>query len=278
MAVNYQIPPWIKAPDLVGDYQRGLVLGQQAAQESQRLQMQQEENQRQHLMDQQRLQVEKSFKDQQLSMQKQELDQATQLNALKTQEAAQAVDARNKYEQFVQAGGDPSEGLLRFGPRMDQRSLAGYATFVREYSAQKHPFVPSEMTTTGGTRMVQLSPGRYQVIQPPKSVQSDLEKFDVSDLKSQLKVAEKDLEKVNVDEPTVGRIPMIEGLVRRRNRVADLKNEIRQKLVNKDELRRLAHHAIAARAPEDKVRARYKQLTGEDLDAETANETTDEEE
>ncbi len=276
MAVNYQLPPWIKAPDLAGDYARGLQLGQQAAQESQRLQMQQEENQRSHLMEQQRLQVDKAYKDQQLALDKQKVDQAAQLAQIKVNESARALDSQKKYTDFVNAGGSPLEGLLKFGPTMDSGSLAGLSSLAK---LNQPAFVPSETTTPQGTRMVQTSSGHYQVIRPPKEVQSDLEKFDVADLKSQLKVAEKDLEKVNVDEPTVGRIPMIEGLVRRRNRVADLKNEIRQKLVNKDELRRLAHHAIAARAPEDKVRARYKQLTGEDLDStNTTDETTDEEE
>ncbi len=131
MAVSYQIPPWIKAPDLAGDYARGVQLGQAAAQESQRLQMQQEENQRAHLMEQQRLQVDKAYKDQQLTMQKQELDQATQLNQIKINEAARSLDARNKYQQFIQGGGDPSAGLLKFGPSMDSGILSGYVSLLK---------------------------------------------------------------------------------------------------------------------------------------------------
>ena len=125
MAINYQIPPWIRAPDIAAQYSEGVRIGQQAAQESQRLQMQQEENQRAHLMEQQRLQVDKAYKDQQLALDKQKVDQAAQLAQIKVQESARALDSQRKYTDFVNAGGSPMEALLKFGPTMDTGSLAG---------------------------------------------------------------------------------------------------------------------------------------------------------
>ena len=168
MAVQYQIPPWIQAPDIAQEFSRGVQIGQQAAFEQQRLQMQQEENQRAHLMEQQRLEVEKSYRDQELAMRKQQLDQAAKLNALKVQDAARQLTAQKAYADFVTAGGDPTEGLLKFGPAMGE-SMAGYAGLAKDITQAKHPFVPSEMTTAGGTRMVQLSPGRYQVAPPTQT-------------------------------------------------------------------------------------------------------------
>lgn len=128
---EYPFPNWIRAPDIAQEFSRGVAIGQQAAFEQQRLQMQQEENQRAHLMEQQRLEVEKSYRDQELAMRKQQLDQAMKLNQLKINDAAQSLDARNKYQQFIQSGGDAAAGLLKFGPAMDSGTLSGYASLLK---------------------------------------------------------------------------------------------------------------------------------------------------
>lgn len=221
----YQFPPWIKAPDIAAEYQAGLQIGQQAAFEQQRLQMQQEESQRQHLMDEQRLQVEKSFRDQQLSMQKQELDQATQLNAIKTQDAAQRLAAQKAYTDFVNAGGDPTEGLLKFGPAMGE-TMSGYAGLVKDVSQAKHPFVPTEMTTPGGTRLVQLTPGRFSVAPKEKAGFTDFQK------KEELKDAYKELDEARKAFDTANNKKAMD---KQRVRVASALSRIRALVAGEDE-------------------------------------------
>lgn len=164
----YPYPNWIQPPDLAGEYARGAQLGL----EQSRMQMQAEENQRAHLMEQQRLEVEKAYKDQQLAMQKQELDQATQLNKLKIQDAAQRMSAQKAYQDFVNAGGDPTEGMLKFGMQLGLDS-SGFYNLAAKAAAAKHPFVPEEMTTPGGVHMVKRSPTAWEVIPENKVPKED---------------------------------------------------------------------------------------------------------
>lgn len=274
--MNYTMPNWIRPPDIASEYAKGVAIGQQAAQESQRLAMQQEENQRQHLMEQQRLQVEKSFKDQQLSMQKQELDQATQLNALKVRETAGYLDARAKYNQCIQSGGNAADCLFKYGPGMDAGTLSGYASLIK---MNQPAFVPSEQTTTQGTRTIQTSPGHYQVIKPPKQPTSAEEDMGAY-AKRSLPKAIADLQSINIGDPEIyDNSVKLADWQKKRNKVDTLQRAIKGKPVALNDIKKRAHAAIAAGAPEDKVKARYKQVTGEDLDASTdssADEDTEE--
>jgi len=161
---EYPFPNWIRPPDIADEYARGLQIGQQAASEQQRLQMQQEESQRQHLFEQQKLNVQKAYQDQQLAMQKQELEQATKLNALKTQDAAARLAAQQQYQQWVNSGGDPTEGLMRFGPQMGE-TMSGYAGLAKDITQQRHPFVPHEIQV-GDQRLMQTSQNAYHIIPP----------------------------------------------------------------------------------------------------------------
>lgn len=128
----YPYPNWIQPPDIAAEFARGAQLGQEQA----RMQMQAEENQRSHLMEQQRLEVDRAYKEQQLAMDKQQLDQATKLNQLKIQDAAQQLDAQKKYQAFVDAGGDPAQGLLKYG-MAGGSSLAGYAGILKDINLSR---------------------------------------------------------------------------------------------------------------------------------------------
>lgn len=182
----YAYPNWIVPPDLAGEYARGAQLGM----EQSRMQMQAEENQRAHLMEQQRLEVEKAYKDQQLAMQKQELDQATKINQIKIQDAAQRMSAQKAYQDFVNAGGDPTEGMLKYGMQLGLDS-SGFYNLAAKAAAAKHPFVPSEMTTAGGTRLVQLSPNRFEVAPTDNKKLDEPTKLDLQDAYRELDEARK---------------------------------------------------------------------------------------
>ena len=284
MAFGYDFPNWIHPPDLAQEYARGVQIGQQAALEQQRLQMQQEENQRAHLMEQQRLEVDRAFKEQELALRKQQLDEKAKLNAVKVQDAARQLTAQKAYADFVTAGGDPTEGLLKFGPAMGE-SMAGYAGLARDISQAKHPFVPRDFTTQGGVHMTQTSPNRYQVIKPPKPVETELGKFDTADLKSRLKKATTDLESIAIDDPKMydkgsKESAMLKDFQKRRSLVDMLRNKLASKSATPQDLEAVtkrAHAAIAAGADEAKVKARYKEVTGQELDAPT-DTTGDEDE
>lgn len=186
----YAYPNWIVPPDLSGEFARGAQLGLEQA----RMQQQQEENQRQHLMEQQRLEVEKAYKDQQLAMQKQELDQATKLNQLKIQDAAQRMSAQKGFQDYVNSLGpnpDPDDivrGILKFGTGMGVDS-SGFYNLAAKQAALKHPFVPADITTPRGVNLVQLSPNRFEVAPDTKSKTADeaqKSKFALEDAYKQL--------------------------------------------------------------------------------------------
>jgi hypothetical protein len=199
MAESYPIPNWIRPPnDIAGDYLRGLSIGSQISSEQQRLQqsaattsaelsMKQQLAEQQHMQEQQRMEIEKSYHQQQIGLQQQELEQKQQVIQLKTQDAARQLQAQTGYQQFVAGGGDPVEGLLKFGPQMGE-NMAGYGSLAKDVQDRRKPaFVPTELTV-GGRQMLQTSPNRYQVI-PPEGTMSPLERSmrmnEIGDLERQ---------------------------------------------------------------------------------------------
>ena len=131
MAAGYEMPNWIQPPDLAGQYARGLQLGQQAAMEQQRLQQQQMQSEREHMLETQRLQISKAYQDQQIQLRQQELKQSQAELKIKTDEAGRRLAAQQQYQQWLGTGGDPVTGLLRFGPAMGDVG-AGYGQLARE--------------------------------------------------------------------------------------------------------------------------------------------------
>jgi hypothetical protein len=137
VADGYTMPNWIRPPDVVGDYLSGLQLGQQAASEQQRLQAQQIQAERDHMLEQQRLQISKAYQDQQIQIRQQELKQQQAELNIKTQDAARKIAAQQAYQQWLTSGGpngqpgDPVTGLLKFGPAMGDVGT-GYGQLARE--------------------------------------------------------------------------------------------------------------------------------------------------
>src|SRR5881394_931136 len=103
---EYSMPNWIRPPDIAEQYARGLQLGQQAASEQQRLQFQQIQAERDHMLETQRMQITKSYQDQQIQLRQQELKQEQDKINIQTQDAARRLAAYQKFQAAVQGGED----------------------------------------------------------------------------------------------------------------------------------------------------------------------------
>jgi hypothetical protein len=106
------------------------------AQESNLAQMksalQEQQNQRENLLEQQKLAQLTAYNQQNIAIQKQQLDQAAQLNQIKTREASQLFQAQQGYQQWLAANPDkdPAEGLLRFFAGQPDVGLQGAGTLA----------------------------------------------------------------------------------------------------------------------------------------------------
>ena len=104
-----ELPSWLQAPDVAGDYQRGLAIGTQVASERARLAQQQQEtalrlqvaqqqDQQERAMQQQRLATEAAHQQQQIELRKQQLNQVKAVNDQKTAAAARAFAAKQQWQ------------------------------------------------------------------------------------------------------------------------------------------------------------------------------------
>ena len=109
-----ELPSWLQAPDVAGDYQRGLAIGTQVASERARLAQQQQEtalrlqvaqqqDQQERAMQQQRLATEAAYQQQQIELRKQQLNQVKAVNDQKTQAAAKQFAARQEVQKSIAA-------------------------------------------------------------------------------------------------------------------------------------------------------------------------------
>ena len=115
-----ELPSWLQAPDVAGDYQRGLAIGTQVASERARLAQQQQEtalrlqvaqqqDQQERAMQQQRLATEAAYQQQQIELRKQQLNQVKAVNDQKTAAAARAFAAKQQWQAgFNKINTDPT--------------------------------------------------------------------------------------------------------------------------------------------------------------------------
>lgn len=129
------LAPWLKAPDLAQDWLRGVALGQQAAEASQRLSAERERTameaqaraetlQRENAEQQQRIAVQKAYQDAQIGLRQQQLREVQQQNALKTRAAAMKLHQQTVFNKTYQDTGDVQKALFASGLGTPQNILA----------------------------------------------------------------------------------------------------------------------------------------------------------
>ena len=116
-----ELPSWLQAPDVAGDYQRGLAIGTQVASERARLAQQQQEtalrlqvaqqqDQQERAMQQQRLATDAAYQQQQIELRKQQLNQVKAVNDQKTATALRAFASQTTVSRpgFNKINTDPT--------------------------------------------------------------------------------------------------------------------------------------------------------------------------
>ena len=159
MPASLPSAPWLNPPDVAGSYLHGAQIGAEQsriAQEDQKIQIQSQQAQQQMLQEQQRINIEHQYKQQQMALQKQDLEQAKQMNQIKTQEAARQAQARLQFESAVKGGMNPQQAFAQFGPSM-MESAAGLGSFYASQAKQQAP-APKWMAGDPATGM----PGHFE--------------------------------------------------------------------------------------------------------------------
>ena len=186
------IPPWLKPADVAGDYQRGLQIGVSVANErsrlaqeqedtAMRLQVSQQENQREHALQQQRMATDAAYHQQQIELRKQQLDQVKAMNDQKTANAARLFTARQQFSVMNQKiDSDPN---MTEDQRNDarRRAIFDYGTTAglpgTEMSAmvkasqKDKPTVPAsfDTTTLPGQTIITQSNGTKVIHNNPRA-------------------------------------------------------------------------------------------------------------
>jgi hypothetical protein len=159
---EYAMPNWIRPPDIAEQYARGLQLGQQAASEQQRLQFQQIQAERDHMLETQRMQITKAYQDQQIQLRQQELKQEQDKINIQTQDAARRLDAYQKFQSAVQGGEDTVGAALKYLPGAGE-SLGGVGTLAAAFEREKRmrgAVGEPEVKSYGGKQFL-VVPGEY---------------------------------------------------------------------------------------------------------------------
>jgi len=129
------IAPWLKAPDIAGEYLRGLAIGQQASQAQQRLQAEMERTameaevrantlKQQALQDAQRIQVTKAYHDAEIGLKQQQLQEVAQVNAQKTRQAAVKLHQQTTFNRVYGETKDVQKALFASGMGTPQNVMA----------------------------------------------------------------------------------------------------------------------------------------------------------
>jgi hypothetical protein len=141
------VAPWLKAPDIAGEYLRGLALGQQSREASARLQeeqtrvgmeaqIRQQTLQQRALEDAQRIQVQKAYHDTEIGLRRQQLEQVQQAAAAKTRAAAIKLHQQATYSKVMQETNDPIKALFASGLATPERMIAARKD-VEDLGAQR---------------------------------------------------------------------------------------------------------------------------------------------
>lgn len=125
---------WLQAPDVAGDYLKGVSIGASIAEARQRIAAEQTRtmmeaqaravtNERETQLEQARLQTETAFKNEQLGLRKQQLEQAAQINAQRTRDAALKMADQHGFAADLKSGMPIEQALYRH-PRLSTPSAA----------------------------------------------------------------------------------------------------------------------------------------------------------
>ncbi|HTQ49256.1 MAG TPA: hypothetical protein VMJ12_01000 [Candidatus Acidoferrales bacterium] len=165
-----ELPSWLRAPDVAGDYARGLQIGASVreakarlAQEQQefaiRTQIQSQQNQQQHNLEQQRIAVANAYRQEQIALRQQQLDEVKAVNDQKTANAARQFAARQEWQKgFAAIDADPTKTdaekdaaktsfTMRLAPMMGMPGTEA-ASMLRDMRPAK-PVVPSSVEDEG---------------------------------------------------------------------------------------------------------------------------------
>lgn len=155
---EYPFPNWIRPPDIADEYSRGLELGQRAASEQQRLQFQQIQAERDHMMETQRMQIQKAYQDQQIQLRQQEVKQAQQKIDLETQDAARRLEGYKRFQAAVQGGEDAVQAAMKYLPGTGE--AGGVGTLAQAFEKQR------QMLKAGGDPHVETYGGHKFLVVP----------------------------------------------------------------------------------------------------------------
>lgn len=143
-----EIPSWLHAPDVAADYAKGLALGSQVAEASQRLQAENTRTQmeaqaraqslkREQTMQQQELATKKAYQDAQVGLKKQQLDQIGAMNAAKMKAAAGHIAALHKYGSLVGGGMSHQDALFQVPELATPQNLASAQKTDEDLGSQR---------------------------------------------------------------------------------------------------------------------------------------------
>lgn len=139
--------PWIKAPDLAGDYARGLALGVQAKDAAARLsaentrtqmeaQARSETLKQETLREQARIQTDTAYKQQTLMLQQAKAKEVADEAAAKTKAAANTMAAQHKFASLL-AAGVPEDQALSQVPELATATAVSAAQRAKDANAAR---------------------------------------------------------------------------------------------------------------------------------------------
>lgn len=121
-----EVAPWLRAADPAGEFVRGLQAGSSIALEKQRLAAESERtaadmearrivDTRERELNAARMQTEAAYRQQQIDLRSRALDQAAQLNQVRTATAAAKLQQQQRFNRVLQLTGDPQAALFQSG-------------------------------------------------------------------------------------------------------------------------------------------------------------------
>lgn len=189
----YPIPNWIQPPgDLAATYLNAYRAGAAVSEAQARLDAEAQERgvnlavseqrlQQQNMREQQELEMRKALSQAELGIRQASLENAQERIALTANAAASRMAEQQAFLKEREAGVDPIESMLRH-PGMFT-SAAPLVSAAKEYHERTTPFVPSDVTTPAGVRMVMSSRG-HAVLAPKTTATGELEAGPVVDTRT----------------------------------------------------------------------------------------------
>lgn len=186
------IPPWIQAANPAEYWMKGLAISQRQQQLDQEAQQAQAELQQKALQSKAELDISKAYHEMNYKMRQEELAEEKRKNDVAIQEAARKAAALMELRKFIDSGGDPIQGWMKYGPE----AFPGVAesAFVREAMRQDaqvpEAWVPGD-TSTGMPGHFR-NPHTGQITVPSTSAaDKELNQADMAEINDAYKVMDK---------------------------------------------------------------------------------------